>query len=152
VLLVEDDDDEIVMITHTLKRAGLSDRPHIVRDGRAALDVLLGPSGRAARTSPLAETPDVVLLDLGLPEISGLELLRRIKANVRVADIPVVVLSGADDDLTARVCMDLGASMYIIKPVSYAQVMNIIVAVQKHWMATEQFNALGLEWRARSVA
>ncbi len=152
VLLVEDNDDEIVMVQHTLKRAGLTDRPHVVRDGRAALDVLLGPNRFAAASSPLADVPDVILLDLGLPKISGLNVLRQIKENARVADIPVVVLSGADNEGTAQVCMNLGANMYIVKPISYVQVMNIIVAVQKHWLAAENLRGLDVSWSERTIA
>lgn len=152
VLLVEDNDDDIVMVRHTLKRAGLTDRPLVVRDGRAALDLLLGPSCYAAAPSPLAEVPDVVLLDLGLPKISGLDVLRRIKENARISDIPVVVLSGTDDEGTAHVCMELGANMYIIKPISYVQVMNVIVAVQKHWLAAENFRRFDMKWSERRAA
>jgi CheY-like chemotaxis protein len=146
VLLVEDNDDEIVMVQRTLKRGGLTDRPQVARDGRAALDVLLGPNRFSPATSPIAEVPDVILLDLGLPKISGLNVLRRLKENARVSDIPVVVLSAADDEGTAQVCMNLGANMYIVKPISGVQVMNIIVAVQKHWLAVENFRAFDIEW------
>lgn len=152
VLLVEDNDDEIVMVQHTLKRAGLTDRPLVVRDGRAALDVLLGPSRYAAAPSPLADVPDVILLDLGLPKISGLNVLRRVKENARISDVPVVVLSGADDEETAQVCMNLGATMYIVKPISYVHVMNLIVAVQKHWLAAESFRGFAVEWNERRAA
>ncbi|MHB8377102.1 MAG: response regulator [Dehalococcoidia bacterium] len=152
VLLVEDNADEIVVVQHTLKRAGLTDRPHVVRDGRAALDVLLGPNCYAAAAPPLTEVPDVVLLDLGLPKISGLNVLRRIKEHARVSDIPVVVLSGADDEGTAQMCMNLGANMYIVKPISCVHVMNIIVAVQKHWLAVENFRWFDIEWRERLAA
>jgi CheY-like chemotaxis protein len=152
VLLVEDNDDEIVVVQHTLKRAGLTDRPRVVRDGRAALDVLLRPNRYAAAASPLAEVPDVVLLDLGLPKVSGLDVLRRIKESARVSDIPVVVLSGADDEGIAQVCMNLGANMYIVKPISYVQVMNIIVAVQKHWLAVEAFRGFDVTRSERNAA
>lgn len=143
VLLVEDNDDEILMLQRTLKRAGLTDRPHVVRDGRAALDALLGSNSYAAAPSPLTDVPDVIVLDLGLPRISGLDVLRRIKESAGVSDIPVVVVSGSDDEGTARVCMDLGANMYIVKPISYVQVMNVIVAVQKHWLAVENLRGFG---------
>ena len=152
VLLIEDNDDEVVVAQHTLKRAGLTDRPHVVRDGRAALDVLLGPNRYAVAESPLADVPDVILLDLGLPKVSGLNVLRRIKENARVADIPVVVLSGADDEGMVQVCMNLGANMYLIKPISYVHVMNIIVAVQKHWLAMENFRGFDVAWSTRRAA
>lgn len=152
VILVEDNEDEIVSIQRTLKRAGLTDRPHVVRDGRAALDMLLGPSLNNAAVPPVVDVPDVILLDIGLPRVSGLDVLRRVKEDVRVADIPVIVLSGADDEATAQVCMNLGANMYIVKPISSVQVMNIIVAVEKHWLAAENFDAFDLNWRERRAA
>jgi two-component system response regulator len=152
VLLVEDDDDEIVLVEHTLKRAGLTDRPHVVRDGRAALDVLLGPSRYAPFRSPLADAPDVILLDLALPKISGINVLQRIKSNARISDIPVVVLSGNGDEVMAQVCMDLGASMYIIKPISEVHVMNVIVAIQRHWLASENFRRWTIERSERRAA
>lgn len=149
VLLVEDNDDEIVMARQVLKRGGLTDRPRVVRDGRAALEVLLGPIRYAAASSPLAEVPDVILLDLGLPKISGLVVLQRIKEHARVSEIPVVVLSGADDEGMAQFCMNHGANMYIVKPISCVHVMNIIVAVQKHWLAVENVRGLDIEWSKR---
>jgi CheY-like chemotaxis protein len=152
VLLIEDSDDEIMMVQRTLKRAGLTDNPHVVRDGRAALDMLLGPPGYVVAPSALAEVPDVILLDLGLPKISGLSVLRKIKGNARSADIPVVVLSGADDEGMAQVCMDLGANMYLTKPLSYVEVMNIIVAIQKHWLAAESFRSWTVELSERRAA
>ncbi len=152
VLLVEDNDDEIMMVQRMMKRAGLTDVPHVVRDGLAALELLLGPRRYPAASSAITDVPDVILLDLGLPKVSGLNVLRRIKDNARVADIPVVVLSGAEDEEMAQVCMDLGASMYIIKPLSYVQVMNVIVAVQKHWLAAENFRQFEMGWSERRVA
>ena len=152
VLLVEDNDDEIVVVQHTLKRAGLTDGPHVVRDGRAALDVLLGPNGCAAAAPPLTDVPDVILLDLGLPKLSGLIVLRRIKEDARISDVPVVVLSGADDEGMAQTCMNLGADMYIVKPISYVHVMNIIVAVEKHWLAVENFRGFDAQWSERIAA
>lgn len=151
VLLVEDNDDEVVMVQRTLKRGGLTDHPHVARDGRVALDILLGPNRFAAATSPL-DAPDVILLDLGLPKVSGLNVLRRIKENVRVADIPVVVLSGSDDEAMAQVCMNLGANMYITKPISLMHVMNVIVAVHNHWLATDNFRKFEVEWSQRRAA
>ncbi len=152
VLLVEDNDDEVVVIQHALKRAGLSDGPHVVRDGRAALDVLLGPSRYASPVPPQNEVPDVILLDLGLPKVSGLIVLQRIKENARVSEVPVVVLSGVDDEGMAQTCMNLGADMYIVKPISYLHVMNIIVAVEKHWLAVENFRGFDVQWRERIAA
>ena len=148
VLLVEDNDDEIVMARRVLKRGGLTDRPRVARDGRAALDVLLGPN-RYAAAAPPAEVPDVILLDLGLPKISGLVVLQRIKEHARVSEIPVVVLSGADDEGMAQFCMNHGANMYIVKPISCVHVMNIIVAVQKHWLAVESVRGLDAGWTGR---
>ncbi len=152
VLLIEDNDDEVVVIQHTLKRAGLTDDPHVVRDGRAALDVLLGPNNSAVAAPPFTHVPDVILLDLGLPKLSGLIVLRRIKEDARVSDVPVVVLSGADDEGMAQTCMNLGANMYIVKPISYVHVMNIIVAVEKHWLAVENFHRFDVQWRERIAA
>jgi CheY-like chemotaxis protein len=144
VLLVEDDDDEILIVQRTMRRAGLTDEARVVRDGRTALDLLLGPNAYAA--SPLVEVPDVVVLDLGLPRVSGLDVLRRLKENALVADIPVVVLSGANDEGTARTCMNLGASMYLVKPISHVEAMNVVVAVHEHWLAVENFSRFDAAW------
>jgi two-component system response regulator len=152
VLLIEDNDDEIVLVQRTLKRAGLTDHPQVARDGRAALDALLGTNRIATEASPLGDVPDVILLDLGLPKVSGLNVLRRIKETGRVADIPVVVLSGANDEGMAQACMNLGANTYIVKPISHVQVMNIIVAVQKHWLASENFGEFDIDWSERRAA
>ena len=83
-------------------------------------------------------------------------MLRRIE-NARIADIPGVVASGAEDEEMAQVCMNLGAAMYIVKPISFVHVMNVIVSVEKHWLAAENFPITGtqylnLDWFATFVS
>jgi DNA-binding response OmpR family regulator len=100
----------------------------------------------------MADVPDVILLDLAIPKISGLDVLQRIKGNSRISDVPVVVLSGTGDEVVAQVCMDLGASMYIVKPISEVHVMNVIVAIQRHWLASENFRRWTIERSERRAA
>jgi two-component system response regulator len=141
VLLVEDNDDDIVITERTLARGGLTDNPRIARDGKSALELLVG--ARAAQShAAIGALPDVVLLDLGLPRVSGLDVLRKLKEHPRAADVPIVMLSGADDEGTAQVCMSLGSTMYVVKPLTALDVMNVIVAIQKHWLAIENFRAV----------
>lgn len=137
VLLVEDDPVDAELTLRAFKRAKFSNPVTVLRDGAAALDYLLGASRPAARHLPL-----LVLLDLNLPKVSGLEVLRRIKADEHTRHIPVVVLTASKDDKSILDCAGLGAVQYIIKPVEFEKFSQVSPRLDLHWTLSSPLQAL----------
>jgi CheY-like chemotaxis protein len=118
ILLAEDDEGHASLIQRNLKRAGVVNEVVRVRDGQEALDYLRrqGPhAGRAARGLML------LLLDINMPRIDGVEVLRQVKADPATAKLPVIMLTTTDDPREVGRCYQLGCSVYITKPVQYEQ-------------------------------
>lgn len=113
LLLIEDDPGHARLIEKNVRRAGVSNPIIAFVDGTSALEWLFGPEARAERTALL------VLLDLNLPDMSGLDILARIKADETLRRAPVIVLTTTDDKHEIQRCYDLGCNVYITKPVEY---------------------------------
>jgi CheY-like chemotaxis protein len=135
IVLIEDDDGHATLVERNLRRAGISNSFIRLRDGQQALDYFFGPApadgagdagARCATTGaanphpPLdALTNFVVLLDLKMPRVDGIEVLRRLKASPKTAVVPVIVLTTTDDPREIARCYELGCNVYICKPVEY---------------------------------
>ena len=132
ILLVEDSPDDVEMTLHAFGKARFANRIQVVRDGAEALDYLFCQKQYAQR--PLADAPQVVLLDLNLPKVSGLEVLRRIKTDVRTATIRVVMLTGAEDDASYLECLRHGADNYIVKPVDFQRLSQATPKLNLNWV------------------
>ena len=117
VLLVEDDPADVDITLWAFKRAKFANPVRVVRDGKEALDFLFGTATYTKRKG--APLPHLVLLDLNLPKIQGMEVLRRIKAHELTRSIPVVVLTASKQDKNIIECGRLGAANYIVKPVNF---------------------------------
>ncbi len=128
ILLIEDNEADVEIARRMLERSGSTVRLHVAKDGQEALDFLFRRVKRG-----LVPFPDLVLLDLALPLVDGLDVLRNMKAEADLRDLPVVVLTGSTERL--RECMELGTNMYIIKPMALADVMNILAQAQRYWIA-----------------
>ena len=116
VLLVEDDDGHATLVRRNLKRAGLPEDPVHLRDGQEALDYLFRRAPWSERTS---HPSLAMILDLNMPRLGGMEVLRRLKENRDVARIPVFVLTTTDSPTEIERCYALGASACLVKPVDY---------------------------------
>ncbi|MCO6051263.1 response regulator [Mesorhizobium sp. RP14(2022)] len=123
IVMVEDDEGHARLIERNIRRAGVNNPIEQFRDGRSALEYLLGPDGSGA---PSAKRHQMVLLDLNLPDMSGIDILAKIKANEHTRRSPVVVLTTTDDSREIQRCYDLGANVYITKPVNYEGFANAI--------------------------
>ena len=123
ILLVEDDPGHARLIEKNLRRSGITNEIVAVSDGQQALDYLFGEGEYAGddRASPL-----LMLLDLNMPVLDGYQVLERVKGDERTKRIPVVVLTTTDDSREMSRCYDLGASVYITKPVEYQQFSEAI--------------------------
>ena len=117
ILLVEDDPGHARLIEKNVRRAGVSNGIVHVSDGTAAIEYLFGPGDSTGGS--MIDMPLLVLLDLNLPDMSGLDILARIKTDAVLRRAPVIVLTTTDDKLEIQRCYDLGCNVYITKPVEY---------------------------------
>ena len=123
IAMVEDDEGHARLIEKNLRRAGVHNEIVPLADGASAIAYLLGSdgSGLAHKGRPL-----LILLDLNLPDMSGIDILKRLKENVHLRVSPVVVLTTTDDKAEIQRCYDLGCNVYITKPVDYEKFANAI--------------------------
>jgi len=130
VLFIEDRAEDAELAIHALQSSHFANRIHWVRDGEGALAFLFGQGVYAGRS---LIQPQLILLDLGLPKISGQEVLQRVKSDPRTRDIPVVVLtaSGRDRDIIAS--RQLGADAYLVKPVEFRNLSEVAPRLKLYW-------------------
>ena len=114
IIMVEDDEGHARLIEKNIRRAGIANGIRHFVDGHTALDYLFNDPG-----GPAMNGPALILLDLNLPDMSGIDILGKIKADPRLKRTPVVVLTTTDDKIEIQRCYDLGANVYITKPVNY---------------------------------
>lgn len=116
ILIVEDDEGHAILVRDVLETAGLSNKIRHFRDGQAVLDFLFGDGSKSVSHSGRTY---VVLLDIRLPKVDGIEVLRRIKSDSELRKLPVIMLTTTDDAREVDRCHQLGCSVYIQKPVDY---------------------------------
>ena len=131
ILIVEDNPDDEKFILRALKKSNLANKIEVVRDGAEALDILFGSGAHEGRAMAL---PSVVLLDLKLPKIDGLEVLRRLRENDRTKRIPVVVLTSSDEQEDIVRSYALGANSYVRKPVEFGNFAEAVGQLGLYWM------------------
>lgn len=131
LLLVEDNSKDVELALEAFKQAKMTNRIHVARDGAAALDFLFCRGEHRGRI--IEVPPQAVLLDINLPKIDGLEVLRRIKADERMRGIKVVMLSGSNRDEHIREAMSLGAAGYIVKPVDFRNFSQMTPKLDFWW-------------------
>ncbi|HEX4265335.1 MAG TPA: response regulator [Verrucomicrobiae bacterium] len=131
ILIVEDSADDADLTIKALKDARITNRIYVVRDGGAALDFLFCKGAYSHRK--LNDRPQIILLDLGLPKIDGLEVLRQIKADSRTRTIPVIVLTGSSRDRDIAASQRLGAEAYIVKPVDFQNLSGVTPQLSLQW-------------------
>lgn len=116
ILIVEDDEGHAILIRENLEMAGLKNPIRHFRDGQAVLDFFFDRDGR---TRPTPDGPYLVLLDIRMPKVDGIEVLRRLKSDPELRKLPVVMLTTTDDTREVERCHTLGCNVYIQKPVDY---------------------------------
>jgi two-component system, response regulator len=132
ILLVEDNPYDAELTMRALKKHNLANRVVQARDGVEALDFLFAEGSHSQRQ--VEDAPKVVLLDLKLPKVDGLEVLRRIKADDRTKTIPVVILTSSGEDSDLDECYALGANSYIIKPVEFESFVKAVSEMGFYWL------------------
>ncbi len=136
ILLVEDNPDDEALTVRALSRNGPKHHLKITRDGVEALDYLFGTGAHAGRDS--RDAPTVVLLDLKLPRIDGLEVLRRLRADERTRSLPVVILTSSKEEQDLMQGYGLGANSYIRKPVDFTQFTEAVRQVGLYWLSLNE--------------
>lgn len=136
ILLVEDDPADLELTLHALRRHNLINHIEVVRDGAEALDFIFCTGAYSHRN--IANGPKVVMLDLKLPKIDGLEVLRRMKADPRTQPIPVVVLTSSLEESDIAECYRLGVNSYITKPVDFEQFTEAVRQLGLYWVLLNQ--------------
>jgi CheY-like chemotaxis protein/DNA-binding XRE family transcriptional regulator len=140
ILMVEDNPADIELTLQAFQQARFTNKVQVVRDGVEALDFLFSRGQFAGRQAE--DTPHMILLDLNLPRLNGVEVLRRIKNEKRTQDIPVVVLTASNRDRDIAECRQLGVKVYITKPVSLQRLCEVTPVFQMDWALYRTSQAL----------
>ena len=130
ILLVEDNPDDVALTLRALKSNNITNDVVVAQDGVQALDYLFGSGGKPA----LEDLPAVVLLDLKLPKVSGLEVLERIRADDRTHVLPVVILTSSDEEQDLLTGYKLGANSYVRKPVDFVEFTQAAKQLGLYWL------------------
>ncbi len=136
ILLVEDREEDAEMALMALEEQHISNTVKWVKDGQEALDYLFAKGQYAERESRIR--PKVVLLDLKMPKVGGLEVLRQLRENPHTKDIPVVILTTSKDDGDLKKAYAYGANSYIVKPVDFVQFSSAIRDLGLYWVVLNQ--------------
>lgn len=136
ILLVEDNADDLEMTLLALRKGKVANHVQVVRDGAAALEFIFCTGAFAGRK--IENTPKVILLDLKLPKVDGLEVLARIKGDPRTKSIPVVVLTSSKEQRDVAEGYHLGANSFIVKPVSFELFVAAVQELGMYWLLLNQ--------------
>ncbi|MEE8121433.1 MAG: response regulator [Anaerolineales bacterium] len=143
ILLVEDNPDDEALTLRALKKNNILNNVVVARDGVEALDYLFGQGKHTDRDMNVM--PEVILLDLKLPKIDGLEVLRRLRADERTKLLPVVILTSSDEERDIVASYDLGGNSYIRKPVDFARFTEAVGQLGLYWLVLNVSPPLGGE-------
>jgi two-component system response regulator len=136
VLLVEDSPEDLELALRAFKKANLTNRIQVARDGVEAIEFLFCEGQHAGRR--IEDGPKVVLLDLKLPKIDGMEVLRRLKSDPRTKSIPVVVLTSSKEQKDVIESYNLGVNSYIVKPVNFERFATAVQELGYYWLLVNQ--------------
>ncbi len=136
ILLVEDNPDDEALTMRALKKSGIADEIIVARDGAEALDYLFGTGPYAGRD--LSLMPPLTLLDLKLPKIDGLEVLRRLRNDERTRNLPVVILTSSKEEQDLINGYQLGCNSYIRKPVDFTQFVETVRQLGLYWLVLNE--------------
>lgn len=136
ILLVEDNIDDANLTIRALKKSNLANQLFHVKDGAEAFDFIYAQGSYTGRK--LMEMPKVIFLDLKMPKVDGMEVLRKLKADELTKDIPIVILTSSKEDPDIKTCYDLGANSYIVKPVEFENFYETVSQLGMYWLMINQ--------------
>lgn len=129
ILLVEDNPDDVLLILHALSQHASTYSVHVSRDGAEAIRYLLG----SPESSQLDDLPEVIIMDIKMPRMNGLDVLKRIRATTRTRSVPVVLFTSSDETRDIHDGYKLGANSYVHKPTSFDDLMATIDQLARYW-------------------
>jgi len=132
ILLAEDDPHDAELTMRVLRRRNLADKLVWVKDGVAALEFVFGPNNNAG--SNACRKPQLVLLDLKMPKLNGIDVLRRLKSDAVAKVIPVVILTSSREERDLEICYKLGVNSYIVKPVEFESFATAVTELGLYWL------------------
>lgn len=144
ILLVEDNPNDVELALHALKQSHIANRIHVVRDGAEALDFMFSEGDYLDRNNKGLPPPKVILLDLKLPKVDGLEVLRRIKADENTKSIPVVMMTSSHEERDIVESYRLGVNSYIVKPVDFDQFTDVVRRLGMYWLLMNNYPTVRL--------
>jgi CheY-like chemotaxis protein len=130
ILLVEDNPDDVLITRRALERSRVANDLHVARDGQEAIDFVFREGEFGADTP----RPDLILLDVNLPKVNGMEVLSRIRANTKTAFIPVIMLTASDREEDVVKSYKLGSNTYIQKPVEFEKFLHALDVLGQYWI------------------
>jgi two-component system response regulator len=136
ILLVEDNQDDEALALLAFERSRIANQMIVVRDGQEVLDYFFGTEGQGGKDARVL--PQVVLLDLKLPKVDGLEVLRRLRGDPRTRRLPIVVLTSSKEEEDLLRSYDFGANSYVRKPVDFNQFSEAIHQLQMYWLVLNE--------------
>ena len=136
ILLVEDNPQDLELAQRALQKAKLTNRIHVARDGEEALEFIFCEGPYSNRR--LEDSPKLILLDLKLPKVNGLEVLRRLKGDPRTRRIPVVILTSSKEQKDVIESYHLGVNSYIVKPVNFESFAAAVQQIGMYWLLLNQ--------------
>jgi len=139
ILFAEDSPEDAMLTIRALKKSGFANKLHHVKDGAEALDFLYCRGIYTSRN--IKENPKLILLDLKMPKVSGMEVLEKLKSDPIFRSIPIVILTSSKEDPDIQKCYDLGANTYITKPVDSDNFFIVIKEIGLYWMILSQLPA-----------
>jgi two-component system response regulator len=136
ILLVEDNQDDMDLALHALRRGKLANSIFVARDGEEALDFIFCRGAFAQRS--FDQPPKLVILDLKLPKVDGMEVLKQVKSDPRTKTIPVVIMTSSKEERDLVTGYNLGANSYIQKPVDFEQFRETVKTIGLYWLVINQ--------------
>jgi two-component system response regulator len=136
ILLVEDNHSDAELTIRALKKNNIANRIIHLEDGVEALDFIFGTGTFLDRDTSI--NPKVILLDLKMPRLDGMDVLRKIKSDERTKNIPVVILTSSKEDPDVQKCYELGANSFIVKPVDFDNFVKTVAELGVYWMLLNQ--------------
>lgn len=136
ILLVEDNPQDEMLILRVLRKNNLANEIAVVRDGQQAIDYLFREGEFANREGP--ELPTIILLDIGLPRLSGLEVLERVRADSRTRLLPVVILTSSDEERDRLQSYQKGANSFVRKPLDFGEFSETVASLGVYWLAINE--------------
>jgi two-component system, response regulator len=147
ILLIEDDPSGVALTKRAFDKARISNRLIVAEDGLEALDYLHGTGAYSSRD--ISDQPVVTLMDLKLPKLPGIELLRKIRSDPRTRRIPVVVLTSSNEEEDIAASYDLGINSYIRKPVDFSQFASVVEQIGLYWLLLNEPPPPKDDWRRK---